>query len=331
MLDLTDGGTLGGVLNGPGTLELSGGVFSVGASGVSGAGAMQVLGATLNFSGSGTVSDSVAVGGNGTLSASAGKDGTISGALTIGEPAATYSGDGYLLGAGTLTTTGVTTVADYSSNAELFLGSGLTWVNGGAENDGGYGYLNNVGSDTVTIVNQAGANLNFTTDNANLVQYNGGTDTFTNAGTLAKTGGTGTSTLQAAVNSTGVILVASGVLDLTDGGSIGGTVSGAGTVGFGGGSFAAGGGIAGSGNLVITGAALNFSGSGTVTAAVAVNGNGTLSVGAGVHTTLSGPLTIGTPSATYNGDGYLTGARNVDHERCRHDCRLQHQRRAVPG
>ncbi len=127
---------------------------------------------------------------------------------------ANYNGAGYLIGPGTLTTSGVTTIADYSTNAELFLGGGITWVNGGTVNDSGYGYMNPFGSDSVTIVNQAGANFDLTTDDASLVQYNNGTDTFTNAGTLAKTGGSGTSALNLAITNSGTINAASGTLQL---------------------------------------------------------------------------------------------------------------------
>ncbi len=129
---------------------------------------------------------------------------------------------------------------DYNTNAELFVGAGVTWINAGTVNDAGYGYMNPVGSDSATIVNQAGASFNFTTDDANLVQYNNGTDTFTNAGTLAKTAAPAPACSGPPSTAPDLFQVTTGVLDLTDGGSIGGTVSGSGTLELGGGTFGAG-------------------------------------------------------------------------------------------
>ena len=81
------------------------------------------------------------------------------------------------------------------------------------------------------LSNQAGAGFYFTDDDGSLIAGNGGHEVFTNAGTLSKTGGTGTSSISLVVNSTGVLgAVAGGTLALTGGGSIGGTVSGLGTV-----------------------------------------------------------------------------------------------------
>ena len=74
-------------------------------------------------------------------------------------------------------------------------------------------------------------------DYAGVVAYTSyDTAAFSNAGLLEKTGGNAVSAIYATVTNTGSIAVASGTLGFYGGGSFGGSISGAGTVAFTGGT-----------------------------------------------------------------------------------------------
>ena len=100
----------------------------------------------------------------------------------------------------------------------------LTWQNSGVVDVYGYASIGASSADTVSIVNQAGVGklpcrrlLFHPTTNGALVAGNAGKAVFTNAGTLNKTGGTGTSSISMVVNSTGVLGASTGTLALTGG------------------------------------------------------------------------------------------------------------------
>jgi hypothetical protein len=82
--------------------------------------------------------------------------------------------------------------------------------------------------------------FDLTADNQGLNAYGGASLLLENAGTLAKTGGTGTSNIYAAVTNTGTITATTGTLELNSGGTLGGTVieTGTGAVALGAGLFA---------------------------------------------------------------------------------------------
>ena len=253
-LELDNGGTLTGALSGSGTLLVTGGSTSLSET-TSGLAALTVTGGAVTIGATGllgtatalSISDNgiLAVSGAsgtlaaalsanaGTLSVAGGTNLTLTGPVTLGSPAANYQGGAGIIGPGTLTTTGTTTIAAYntvSNVPELFLGGQITWVNTGTVNDAGFVYLNTNSPDTVAIVNQAGALFNLIGGTADLAQYNGGTDTITNAGTLSKTGG-GTSQINMDVVNTGLITAKAGTLVLAgaDGSSLAGTVGSSGT------------------------------------------------------------------------------------------------------
>ncbi len=70
----------------------------------------------------------------------------------------------------------------------MVLGNGITWINGGTVTDAGVIDLNLVGDDTVALANQVGATFDLTDDYGSIVTSLQGNDSFSNAGTLAKTG-----------------------------------------------------------------------------------------------------------------------------------------------
>ncbi len=309
-LELADGGTLGGTINGAGTLELVGGTFASG-SGLNGASEVYIVGgASLSVSTSGTLAADLVLSGNGSpgagnLSIGSGVDLTLSGGLTSGNDY--YAGGGSIDGPGTLTTAGTSSI--YDSNAgytALWVGGGLTWINTGTVDDNDQIYLNTVGNDTVNIVNAAGASFDLTSSDAGLQEYSSGTDSFTNAGTLALTVGDVTNYFYPTLINTGLISIAAGsTLDLQQGGTLGGTISGPGTLELGAGIFTNAGGLAGTGNIeILNYASLQIAASGTLTTALTLSGGAglyNLSIGSGVNLTLSGTFDSGDYASDYGG------------------------------
>ncbi|MCX7384344.1 MAG: hypothetical protein NT133_23650, partial [Alphaproteobacteria bacterium] len=154
------------------------------------------------------------------------------GTFTVGAGATvTATGGGALAGTitgpGTLTTGGNFTAGSANGTA-MFIGQDITWNNGGTASLIGPIYQGIASaSETSVINNLAGASFNFASDSASIfAQYIAGT--FNNFSTLAKTGGTRSSVFGAILNSTGAIQVSSGTLNLTGGGAISGSESGAG-------------------------------------------------------------------------------------------------------
>jgi len=159
-----------------------------------------------------------ALNSTGTVLASSGtlelqNGGTLSG--TIGG-----TGSGTLqLGFGKAwTTAGTLAILDGGSGSDLQFVSGGTWTDTGAILDSGNLLLGN-GSGTVALAITGGASFDFTADDGNIV--NGTSAILTNAGTLAKTGGTNTSTIGLAFTNSGTVDAASGTLKLT--GSVAGS------------------------------------------------------------------------------------------------------------
>jgi hypothetical protein len=160
-----------------------------------------------------------------------------------------YYGYGATVDGGTLATTGTATVlSSYNGDSgywQLTIGGGLEWLNSGTVDDAGTILTGDAQAATASIINAAGAQFDLTTDNASIsngTAYNqygqqySGSSTFSNAGTLAKTGGTNTSYVDSLFTNTGLINVATGTIEFDGGGSFGGTITGAGQVAFGGGS-----------------------------------------------------------------------------------------------
>ena len=89
--------------------------------------------------------------------------------------------------------------------------NGATLTDGGVIQDAGNFQIGN-GSGTSDLTIAAGASFDFTTDDGNLID--GGGSAFANAGTIAKIGGTGTSTVGVGFINTGTVDAASGTLKL---------------------------------------------------------------------------------------------------------------------
>ena len=306
-LSLTGNGSLGGTLSGAGTLALTAGSFTIAA--LSGAGTLAVNAATLTGTGLAisAVTASVHVANGGTLSAATGKILTLSGPVSIGDAT---GGSVVFAGPGTLATSGTTTINDLGTG-NVALSVAGAWANSGTVNDAGYGFFDVYGGGSPGSIVNSGT-FNFVGDDSGLVldQQGGGSPagTFTNTGTLAKTSGTGTSTIGGRVLDTGTASILSGTLALLGGGSATGTLTGSGVLDLGGGAFTTAG-LAGTGTLAVTsGATLSGSATSAITASVHVASGGTLSAATGKILTLSGPVSIGDAtggSVVFAGPGTL--------------------------
>jgi hypothetical protein len=306
----------GGVLNE--TIALAGGTFDLDTTTASTLTAPLTIsdGALFDVSGGATLMGAVSLDTNAVLSAgSVTIDGPISvsgsaaivGNLTVnGELifglSAGYDGAGEI-GSGTLITNGTTIINEVSTNsANLNLMAAATWMNNGTVYDRG-------AMDTQgTIFNQSGASFYLFDDAAQILPGSEATGTFTNAGTLAKTSGIGTSTVQSMVDSTGLIYVIAGELDLAGGGTLGGTLGGAGTLALGGDFDTTLGVIGAAGNppIVVTGT-LEISGaSGTLTNALTWGNNAVLDVAAAVNVTVQSTGIVDDGTLGFGGPGRVT-------------------------
>jgi len=265
-LDFKGGGLLGGkfTTSGTGLIELGGGTFAA-------------------------QSQSVWLGGNilvdgGTLEPGTGNTITLTGTVTFG----VTNASAYIFGPGKLVTSGSTTVVDLgnwgiTSAWAVQIESGALWQNKGTVNDAGVILFEGVAS---TIDNVAGAIFNLTTNDS----FVGGKGTFTNEGTLEKTGGTGTSNMGVALTNTGTVSVSSGMIDFKGGGLLGGkfSTSGTGIIELGGGTFAAQSqSVSLGGNILVAG--------------------GTIQPGTGNTITLSGTDTFGISTASGTASAYIFG------------------------
>jgi uncharacterized repeat protein (TIGR03803 family) len=183
------------------------------------------------------------------------------GAVTIGGRLSQWTGGRLIVGAGGFTNTG-TLYADTTARSLVLAGAG-TLTNDGTIYEAGTNTI--MLENGATLRNAAGATLDLT-DNGGVSQSISGT--FTNAGTLEKTGGTGTSTVSSSLVNSGQITVETGTLAVASaggnrlqwtGGTIdvaGGTFTNAGTLNL----------DTTVGNLVLTGAG-TFSNAGSITEA----------------------------------------------------------------
>ena len=151
---------------------------------------------------------------------------TISGSFTIAADTidtvlyeGAVFGDGgpeaLLIGPGTLESSGYAYIPNDGGNAQLQLGGGVDWENGGTVYEGGVLQFGTATGDSATIVNQTGAIYDLTTGNAQLEVPNPGTFSFVNAGLLEMTGGGG-NTVSAALINSGVVASDNGSFYLAD-------------------------------------------------------------------------------------------------------------------
>ena len=186
---------------------------------ITGSGDLDVSGA------SGTLSAATTVNGSGTLSVASGTNLTLSGVVGFGSPDRQLTRPGLRHRAGHAHHLGTTTIAAYGGNSELFLGGKITWVNTGTVNDSGFVYLNALSSDTVPSLTRQAPRSICSVSTLTWHEYQNGTDTFTNAGTLTSSSGTAVSDIWATTTNTGLISVGSGTLDFQNGLTSSGAVS----------------------------------------------------------------------------------------------------------
>ena len=261
MLALTGGGSFAGVVDGTGQVDFAGGTSTVGST--------VVVTNVFNQTG-------------GVIDVAAGATLTLAGTAQFGP-----YGTGDVDGPGTLSTTGTTTIEE-----TVYLGGGLDWANGGTISDGSILYAGDTSGSTATLTNLAGASFNLTGDYLTVADAttssNGtthtGTLTLVNQGTLAKTGGGGTSSISTALTNsvTGTVAAESGTLLLT------GPVDNEGVLeGLGGSSLDVAGSLTGGGYLAVgyggrvelgtaTGQSVAFGGPGTLQLDAPASFSGTL-------------------------------------------------------
>jgi hypothetical protein len=265
-IEIDDGGSLAGVINGYGAIAfeagtttiksgasltvanilIDGGTLRLPSTISSYAGSMQETSGALVLGGNLTLTQAfadttglIALGAN-TLTLNTAQSPAIFGAGTQ-YSSQNASIDGLY---GTLVTASVVTIRDpgvpYVTYAQLTLGGQVTWQNTGTVNDGGRIQVGDYTSVQPTNIANSGT-FNLISDDGGI--YNNdvsgtyGIGTLANTGLLSKTHGTGTSTIQAYVSSTGTVLVATGTLEFDGGGTFSGTLSGNGTLAFGNGGY----------------------------------------------------------------------------------------------
>jgi hypothetical protein len=178
----------------------------------------------------------------GTLGAAAGLTGTLdtrfrqaggvlggAGTLVLagGIDIAAGASDGF--GTGTTVLKGVSTIEAFAALAfdggHVVENEGsLTWQGGSSSIIRLGAYSNNVGA---TIRNDAGAVFAITGDSNYGIVTSAGTDSFVNAGTLIKSGGTGVNTIGVSLVNTGTVSAGSGILNLSGGGTSSGVLTAA--------------------------------------------------------------------------------------------------------
>jgi hypothetical protein len=306
-LELDAGGTLSGTLTetATGAVNLGDGLFVLTGT-IEGPGTLTIDNvATLSIA---TVSETIAgpMVLDGAILIAAGDTLTLTGATTWG-------GSAGIKGSGTLVTTGTTTIDATSS-----LDNSLVWDNSGTVLAGAQIIADfPSGSGTVTIDNLAGAVFDLTTDGGESEAYAGAGLILDNAGVLAKTGGTGTTTIYTAVTdtATGTITATTGTLALNGGGTLAGTIAetATGVVNLGQGLFALTGTIEGPGTLTIDTLATLAIATAAETIANPAVLDGAILIAAGNTLTLTGATTWG-GSALIDGPGTLvtTGTTTIE-------------------
>jgi hypothetical protein len=195
-LQLAAGGTLGGTLEGAGTIELNGGVFSLTSAAVVSVATIDDVGATLDLLSSRTIAGTIVeYGGNS--------------AIALGGDTLTLSGNdylnNYLEGPGTLDVTGTTDLNNYN------LTGGAVLVDAGTITMDNNVQIGENSTDTGTLSITSAGTFNILTDN---YIYESGTVNVVNAGLFEKTGsGNGKSYVQAGFTNTGTIAALSGDLE----------------------------------------------------------------------------------------------------------------------
>jgi hypothetical protein len=268
------GGNFSGAINGTGLLSFQNNTYTLGNLTAAAATSVEFYQSTLNLTASVSINGTLVA--NGSYSAITLGSNTLSVAtLSLQHAGATL----YFDQAGTFTTSGTGTIVDWYNNGNMLsFGGGATWVNTGTLATAGVLQLGDsdvvLGTSAGTLINSAGAVLDFTSDDAAIHQgsyYNAYGQNIAsgavilNAGTLAKTGGSNTSYIDGTLTSTGTLATTTGTLALENGGAISGTIADGSTLVFGGGSF--------------TDGALSIGGGANVSSSVTITETGTMTLG----------------------------------------------------
>lgn len=301
--------SLSGTISGAGEVFLAGGTDTIAAGTALTVAQLRIDNATsVTFGGSLTYAGSFSQAGPSVVSIGASTL-TLTGAVSL----STDFGTPMITGSGVLATKGTTTVNQF------ILGGTLDWQNSGtvAEHSNAT-QIGDGSSAQATFTNLGGAHFNLT-DDSGINRGGSANSTFVNQGTLAKTGGSGTSTVALDVTDTGTIAIASGTLDF-DGpvNSFAGAISGAGQLLLGGGADKISGGtkITTASLTIDNGAAITLAENLTYAGTFDLNGPTAISVGSGLALTLTGPAVIsgnfGTPTVTGAGLLVTKGATSVN-------------------
>ena len=287
-------------------LSVTGGILTV-AGAATLAGGLSVGGGTLALGGASQISAGFNfTGGHIVVSGST----TVSGLATIGY--------GTIDGTGTLTTTGATTV-----NGQPLLNGGMTWVNTGTLANTGRLQL---GSSTAaaSLVNAAGGTINlgaditagsttsYTAAGQPIVTHYG---TLSNAGLLQLTSLAGVTNrfTNAVFNESGTLSLGSNNLYVDAGGSIGGSVTGTGTLYLEGGTFTLNGPSVATAKLVLVGGIVDLAAGQTLSSLGVsygtIDGAGTLVTSGATANTVSA-VTLG-GGLTWNNSGSVTSNRII--------------------
>ena len=204
-IQLASGGTLGGTLEGAGTIELVGGTFALQSAAVVGVATLQEYSGTVDLLSSRTLTDTF-VGGSGATISLASHVLTLTGHDFL---------QGYAAGPGTVDVTGVSDLNGYNlTGGAVLLDAGTLTMDGGFQ-------IGENGFDTATLSIAAAGTFDILNDN---YVYEDGTVAIQNAGLFEKTGsGTGRSYVQGAFTNSATLAVTSGFLEeqaLTNDGTV---------------------------------------------------------------------------------------------------------------
>jgi uncharacterized repeat protein (TIGR01451 family) len=259
--------------------------------------------------------------GTQTLDLGSGHDVTFTNPGTITTSGALTFASGRLLGAGPLTVNGtmnwtgdseIDTIVNIAGSAALNIsGGGTRYLIGGTLNNSGsinWSGANNISTVNSSLINNlAGANVNITGDGVIYQHCCNGPQPFNNAGTITKSGATGATTIQVALNNSGTVDAQSGSIHPQAGTSTGNFHANTpGAIVFDSGNYtlAAGATLTGNGGAQLSGGTLTVSGTASVPAGNVFTWNGDSAItGAGSLTVASG----GTLQITGGGTRYLDG------------------------
>ncbi len=214
-IQLEGGGSLAGTITGIGGLYLgqyySAQTYTLAAAAVVSIGTLGVNSGTLALAGAHSLS--------GVFSESGG-DVSLNG-FNLTLSAADNLDNAYVSGPGTLDITGGTELRNYNVTGGVeLLDAGTITMDGNLQ-------LGLNGTDSGTLSIASGAVLNVINDS---YIYASGTTSLINAGLLEKVDDNGVTYIQAPINNTGMIDAARGTIELAGGGTLGGTLEGAGTI-----------------------------------------------------------------------------------------------------